>query len=242
MNKIVAHRGSSGTHPENTLAAFKEAARVGAEILEIDVHFTKDKELVVIHDPTVDRTTNGTGLVNEKTLKEIKKLYTKKSGFLNLKKERIPSLKEVLEWVKQTNLTLNIELKYTDVFYEDFEADVLNLLSECEFNQPLIISSFNHEALHKVHQLNPNIELAILYRDPLYDPISYIKRFGVTSLHPSKKVISDSLIEACAAEGIPVRIYTLNSKREIKKYLKYPNVAIVTDYPEKALKIRQLNS
>lgn len=208
MNKIVAHRGSSGTHPENTLAAFKEAARVGADILEIDVHFTKDKELVVIHDASVDRTTNGTGLVNEKTLKEIKKLYTKKSGFLNLKKERIPTLKEVLEWVKQTDLTLNIELKYTDHIYDEFEADILNLLSACEFNQPLIISSFNHEALHKVHQLNPNIELAILYRDPLYDPISYIKAFGVTSLHPSKKVVSDRLIKTCAEQDVPVRIYT----------------------------------
>ncbi|MFD2387177.1 glycerophosphodiester phosphodiesterase family protein [Enterococcus rivorum] len=74
MTRIIAHRGSKGTHPENTLAAFKEAIRVGADGIELDIHLTKDKQLVVIHDETVDRTTDGVGEINQLTLKEIKSL------------------------------------------------------------------------------------------------------------------------------------------------------------------------
>ena len=116
MTKIFAHRGSKGTHPENTLASFKEAVRVGSDGIELDVHLTKDGHLVVIHDETVDRTTNGTGEIRNLTLAEIKAMDA--GGWFHNKYagEKIPTLEEVLLLLTELgfNGQLNIELK-TDV-------------------------------------------------------------------------------------------------------------------------------
>src|SRR5690625_4151804 len=126
MTKIFAHRGSSGTHPENTMAAFKEAVKVGVDGIEIDVHYTKDDKLAVIHDDTVDRTTNGTGPVRGHTLEELQDLDAGSWFSKKWKHERIPSLQEVLKWMMDhPHLVLNIELKYVGLDYVGFEEKVI---------------------------------------------------------------------------------------------------------------------
>jgi len=107
---ICAHRGANETHPENTLAAFREAVRLGAHMIEFDVQITKDKQLVIMHDKSVDRTTNGKGLVSDLTLSEIKKLDAGSWKSLQFKGEKVPALKEALA-VFPRNIWLNIHLK-----------------------------------------------------------------------------------------------------------------------------------
>ncbi len=107
---ICAHRGANETHPENTLEAFKEAVRLGAHMVEFDVQITKDKQLVIMHDKSVDRTTNGKGLVSDLTLSEIKKLDAGSWKYSKFKGEEVPTLKEALA-VFPKNIWLNIHLK-----------------------------------------------------------------------------------------------------------------------------------
>ena len=129
MTKIFAHRGSKGTHPENTLSSFREAVRVGSEGIELDVHLTKDGQLVVIHDETVDRTTNGTGEIRNLTLAEVKAMDAG-SWFKNdFAGEKIPTLDEVLHLLKELNFTgqLNIELKTDIIQYEGLVEKCLAL-------------------------------------------------------------------------------------------------------------------
>ncbi len=117
MTKIFAHRGSKGTHPENTLASFKEAVRVGSDGIELDVHLTKDGQLVVIHDETVDRTTNGTGEIRNLTLAEIKAMDAG-SWFKNdFAGEKIPTLDEVLHLLKELSFHRSIKYRVKNRYY-----------------------------------------------------------------------------------------------------------------------------
>lgn len=164
MSLIFAHRGSAGTHPENTMAAYIEAEKVGAEGLEIDVHLTKDNQLAVIHDNTVNRTTNGSGMVRDYTLAELKKLDAGSWFSPSFQQERIPTLEEVLKFIQNNNMILNIELKYAVLDDVDFEKKVIQAVEAHDLVDRVIISSFNHEGLKKVNQLQPKIECASTLR------------------------------------------------------------------------------
>lgn len=239
MVKIIAHRGSSGRFPENTMTAFLEAKKAGADGIEMDVRFTKDRELVVIHDETVDRTTDGKGKVSEYILTELKKLNAG-ARYPNYDKyETILTLKEYLDWASQTDLILNIELKYSEDTYLDYEADVLALLNNYDLGERLIISSFNPTGLQKIAKLAPRIKLGLLYSKKIKKPDTYIKKLGIGAIHPSKKITNQKLITRAKNSEIPIRVYTINTEKEINKYLKMDCTAIITDFPDRALVLRK---
>ena len=128
--KVWAHRGASGYAPENTLEAFKKAEKMKADGVELDVQLTKDGELVVIHDETVDRVSGEKGFVKDYTLKELKRLNVSKHMPSYDKKTRIPTLDEVFDLLKNTEMTINIELKNGIVQYKNLEKKVLALVEE----------------------------------------------------------------------------------------------------------------
>ena len=119
--KVYAHRGFSGSYPENTMLAFKKAAETGCYGIELDVQLTKDGEIVVIHDEKIDRTTNGTGYVKDFTLAELKKFDASKLFPNQFKGISVPSFAEYCEWVKTTPLVTNIEIKTGVYYYENIE-------------------------------------------------------------------------------------------------------------------------
>lgn len=239
MSKIYAHRGSSGTHPENTMAAFIAAEKSGADGIEMDVRFTKDRKLVVIHDETVDRTTNGKGKVSSFTLCRLKKLSAGSKFSRKFKKERVPTFEDFLIWVSKTQLIINVELKYSADTYPEFESDVLDLLIKYDMLDRLIISSFNHAALRNIADAYPNVELAILYSNRIFEPWNYVKTLGGVALHPSKKATDKEIIEQAREHNVAVRVYTLNKARELTKYIEMGSMGVITDYPERAFKIRK---
>ena len=131
MVQIVAHRGSSGDRPENTLPAFAEAVRVKADIIELDVHLSKDGHLIVMHDETVDRTTNGKGRICDKTLTELKELNAGSWFSEDYAATKVPTLKEVLDLLAAKNYRgiLTIELKTDHYEYQGIEKKVSELLA-----------------------------------------------------------------------------------------------------------------
>ena len=144
MVKNFAHRGFSGKYPENTMLAFEKAVEAGADGIELDVQLTKDGEIVIIHDETIDRTTDGKGFVADYTYEELKKfdasyIYTGKMGF-----NKIPALREYFEFVKDKNIVTNIELKTGINEYFGIEEKVWGLIKEYNLAEKIIISSFNH--------------------------------------------------------------------------------------------------
>ncbi|NRU22051.1 glycerophosphoryl diester phosphodiesterase [Clostridium beijerinckii] len=172
--KIWAHRGASEYAPENTLEAFELAVAQGADGVELDVQLTKDGELVVIHDETIDRTSNGRGNVIEYTLKELKNFNFNCSN-PNYVYAEIPTLKEVYELLKPTNLIINVELKTGIIFYEGIEEKVLKLSKDMDFEDRVIYSSFNHYTIKKIKELNNKARTGLLYCDGWIGILEYAK-------------------------------------------------------------------
>lgn len=132
--KVFAHRGASGDYPENTILAFDKALALDVYGIELDVHKSKDGHLVVIHDEDIQRTFKGKGLVMDYTLSELKKFNCRKFEFIENLNCKIPTLREVFELIKNTDIILNIEAK-TDLIHYDLEQDVIDLIKEYNFEE-----------------------------------------------------------------------------------------------------------
>nr|WP_309101020.1 glycerophosphodiester phosphodiesterase [Fredinandcohnia onubensis] len=235
--KIFGHRGSAGTHPENTMISFKEAARVGADGIELDIQMTKDGVIVVIHDETVKRTTNGKykGWVKDYTLRQIKKMdvsykFKDKYGICE-----IPTLEEVFDWAKSNQLLINVEFKTGLVSYKDIEEKTLKMISDYGLQNRIVLSSFNHYSLVKCRRISSIIDLAILYMEGLYEPWDYAKRLKTNGIHPYHQTINKEIVEESKLNGIAVRPFTINDEKKMKQLIDFGCSAIITDYPKKAL-------
>lgn len=239
MTQIFAHRGSSGTHPENTMVSYIEAERLGADGLELDAQMTKDGELVVLHDERVNRTTNGKGWVKNFTLKELKELSAGSWFKKKYHDAQIPTVKEVLDWARGNELLLNIELKTGVVKYPDLEQKVIDMVKEFGVKERIILSSFNHYSMQKAHMIDPTVETAILYMEGLFEPWKYARKLGASGLHCYWPAAAPELIDGAKRENIAIRPFTVNKETKLKAFLKAGCTGIFTDWPEKALKIRE---
>lgn len=236
MTQIFAHRGYSAAYAENTMSAFLAAEKAGADGLELDTQLTKDGEIVVIHDEKVDRTTSGNGFVKDFSFKEIRKLNANKKG---IRKEPIPALAEVLEWLKTNNLVCNIEFKNGLIPYEGMEEKVIELIHMYDLTDRIIISSFNHYSIVYSYQLAPEIETAPLFIEGIYMPWIYSQSIHAKGIHPKHSAVSDYIIKTTMENGIAVRPYTVNREKDIRRLFNVNCSAIITDDPVKALRIRK---
>ena len=232
---IYAHRGSSGTHPENTLAAFRHAASLPIHGVEFDVHLSKDGELVIIHDEKINRTSNGKGFVKDLTLAELRE-YDFGSWFSKeFKGEKIPHLAEVLEIFSSTTHHINIELKTDVISYDGIVKKVLQLVDSMALQSRVVISSFNHDTLREAKKLAPHIETATLSMKEFANPFDYVHAIPADGLHISLRTARRPSTEIVVNQGVPVRVFTVNKVKHIGLLTKIGVQAIFTDFPEKML-------
>ncbi|WP_163102649.1 glycerophosphodiester phosphodiesterase [Peribacillus alkalitolerans] len=236
---VFAHRGSAGTHPENTMLSFREAERVGADGIELDIQLTKDNQIVVIHDETIDRTTNGKGFVKDYTVMKLKQFNASFSFTSKWGESSIPTLEEVLQWMQGNRLRLIIELKNTRFLYPGMEEKAITMVRKYSMQDRVILTSFNHYSLVYCTQLSPDIETAPLYRDGLFMPWIYAQSIRAGSIHPSIKVAPDNIIKMAMDAGIKVRPYTINDANQMKALFDIGCSGIITDYPKKAIDLRK---
>ena len=188
--KIVAHRGGRVWAPENTLAAFAKSVDLGIDGIELDIHRCKTGELIVIHDEEVDRTTDGSGFVKDLSLdqlrslsagskwapaSQLRKLTNGLTYSSQFKDEKLPLLSEVLNLVKG-RLTINIEIKNAPIDYPGIEDDLIALLKTYQYPDKIMVSSFDHDVVHRFHEKAPQYQCAILTDCILADVGSYAKR------------------------------------------------------------------
>ncbi|SDN53870.1 glycerophosphoryl diester phosphodiesterase [Paenibacillus sp. yr247] len=229
---VIGHRGAAGEAPENTLASFALALEQGAEGIELDVQLTKDGEIVVCHDLTLDRTTNGSGLICEKSWEEIKSLD---AGFWfsdHYKGERIPRLCEVFDLVPRGHL-INVEVKHA---YEGrMEEALITFLRERDRWEDVVISSFDHKVIRRIKQAEPEAKVGLLYAANLIDHAAYAKQIGVDvySLHPYHHCIEQEDVRAAAAAGLASYPYTVNEVADYRRMIASGVSGIITDYPAK---------
>jgi glycerophosphoryl diester phosphodiesterase len=160
---VIGHRGAMGHCPENTFASFERALELGADWIELDVHLTRDGALAVIHDETVDRTTDGHGMVKDHTLAELKKLDAGAWFAPEFAGQRIPTLDEVLVWAGERNTVVDIEIKNAPIFYEGIEEAVVESLDRAGMAEQVIVISFDHRSVQRVKALDARVMTGVLY-------------------------------------------------------------------------------
>jgi glycerophosphoryl diester phosphodiesterase len=227
----VAHRGASTFAPENTMAAFEKAVELGADALELDVHLTRDGELVVIHDHAVDRTTDGRGPVHERTLEELRRLDAGRWFGEAFAGERIPTLHEVLDRFKG-RLPLALELKGGSAFFPGIEERVVAALRRRAAVEQAVVASFDHHALRRVKELEPALRTgALLVGRPVSVPdIAAACRAEAVALEAS--LVTAVEVEACHAAGLQLVVWVVNDPAQMRRCIDLRVDAIITDRPD----------
>ena len=228
----IAHRGFKGAYPENTMLAYEKAVETGADGIEFDVHLTKDGELVIIHDETLERTTDGEGLVKDKTLRELKKLNASK-GYLSCEVQTIPTLREYFDFAKNKDIITNIELKTSIITYEGIEKKVYDLINEYGMKDMIIVSSFNHNSLIRIKEIDREIKCGVLESSRLYKPWEYVKNMGMEYFHPLNFTVNKEIAEKFLENSIGLNIWFGKADYDFSKYLDFNPTGLITDFPDR---------
>lgn len=227
MKKIlnIGHRGAKGHEPENTLPSFQKALDFNVDGIELDVHLCKTGELIVIHDFTVDRTTNGTGAVADLSLSEVKALR------INGEME-IPTLEEVLNVVGRKCL-INIELKGRHTA-KSVSHLIEKYILENEYSyDDFIVSSFQREELEMLFTINPKIHLGVLSQASVSQALEWATAFSAKAIHPHFSLLTPQNILKAQEQGFKVYTWTLNETEDIERIKTYNVNGIITDFPER---------
>ena len=231
---VIAHRGASGTHPENTMAAFRRAVELGADMVELDVQLTRDGEVVVFHDAMLERTTDGTGPLSALSLAELRRLDAGRWRGAAFAGERVPTLAEVLAAVP---LPVNVELK-PERDDDGLEARALAVVERAGAAQRVVFSSFAGGALERLRARAPSATLAVLWEhDPVPHAIRLAERVSARALHLRKEAATPPAVAAARAAGLTVRVWTVNAQAEFDRLVTAGVDGIFTDFPERFLHI-----
>ncbi|MGE7764243.1 glycerophosphodiester phosphodiesterase [Peribacillus sp. NPDC096540] len=230
----IGHRGASGYCPENTMASYYKAIELGADFLEVDIHLSKDGVLVVHHDPTLDRTTNGKGNLRDYTVAELKKLDAGSWFHARFKGERVPLLSEILENFR-SDVGILIEIKHPSL-YPGIEKKLAEELSNrgdyASDKKRILVHSFDMESMKRFHQLMPDIPVGVLIKRRITDQkLKEIAEFA-SFLNPKQTILSTKLQMRIQEQGMKVFTWTVNNKKQIQMLKKMKLDGIISDFPD----------
>lgn len=221
----IAHRGAKAYEPENTLKSFQKALDLNADGIELDVHLSSDGHIIVIHDETIDRTTNGKGLVNTLSLSELK-------SFLIADQLEIPTLIEVFNLIDKKCL-INVELKGPGT-----ASKVVSLIEEYILDknwnyEHFIISSFEWNMLEEVHNLNSNIAIGVLTEEDVDKALAFGESIKAKAIHPDFQLLNSENTKKIQEKGFLVLPWTVDSEEDIRRVKSYNVDGIISDFPDR---------
>ena len=234
MTKIIAHRGYSSLYIENSIESFRKAYEHMADGVELDVHLSKDGEIIVHHDKTINRMTTKKGSIknlNSQALSQIGLKKTKHSSY-----QTIPLLADVLYHLEPTPLLINIEVKSPSV---EMCNKLIEVIESFDIGDRVIISSFHLDFLKMIKEHNVDIHTAFLYSKLIGNLEQTIKDNYIDSIHPHLLFASRSIMDQVMPLNAKVRVYTVNKKADIEYYIGIGVDAIITDKVELAYQIRE---
>ncbi|MCW8916229.1 MAG: glycerophosphoryl diester phosphodiesterase [Magnetovibrio sp.] len=233
--KLIAHRGASAQAPENTMPAFLRAVEVGAKAIEFDVTMSADGVPIVIHDETLDRTTNGIGPVVLKTWQELQALDAGSWFGSKYDDVKIPHLEEVLEFSKHHSLALNLEIKPTLGLEQQTVDAIVSALNGIDVS--LVVSSFNERALAMFQVKAPEVELAYLTEAIPPDWVRRMAPFGAQAMHCWDAFVTQAVVDEIVNAGKTLRVYTVNDVRRAQQLWSWGVEAVFTDHPDKLIEV-----
>jgi glycerophosphoryl diester phosphodiesterase len=212
---------------------------IGSDAIEFDVRFSRDGHLVVFHDDTLERTTNGKGRVADLTLRELKQLDAGDWYHSVFAGERIPTLKEVLE-LTRGRILLNIELKKGDhgkYSMLDLADRALQEVLGTAMEQQVLFSSFDLDAVQRLCVKDPRIQVAFITKDPWNSPLDAMKGNPFQDLNPRKSVLNENNLSAARKQGVRVNVWTLNTDEEMERFISMGVDGIITDHPDRLIEL-----
>ncbi len=239
---LIAHRGASGHAPENTLVAVRRAMDMRAEMVEVDILLSKDGIPVLLHDPSLDRTTDGTGVVSNFTLEELKALDAGTWFGEQFAGEQIPTVDELLAMCKG-KMALNLEIKtqaVSDMQEGGVVEKVVELVRKHGMERNVIFSSFDPRAIVQLKAIAPDIAGAILYDNRHYEgahPVDIVSSLGADAFNCHWRQVSSGLVDSLHRVNVPINVYTVNSDTLMHRMLDLGVDGIFTDYPDVLLQV-----
>jgi len=229
--RVFGHRGAMGYAPENTFASFDLAVKQGVDAIELDVHLTADGDVVVIHDPVLDRTTTGTGMVGEKTLAELRALDVGAHFGTAFAGQQIPTLGEVLAWARD-KVALDIEIKGGPWPYPGIEAKVVGLIREHEMTDQTLVISFEHPTVARVKALAPEQATGTLWSARPVDPVAVAQAAGADAILPFWSYCDAETVERAHAAGLSVHPWATSEPRVIDHLISLGVDSICSNHPD----------
>ncbi|GAA0604810.1 glycerophosphodiester phosphodiesterase [Virgibacillus siamensis] len=233
MTLNFAHRGSLTEAPENTIPAFQKALDYGAKAIELDVQLSKDNHLVISHDHHFRRfNSNITGNIKDYMLDEIRQIDVGSGFGEKFAGTTLPTLEEVLD-ITPSSILLNIEIKNIPVIYDGIEKILLETLTRHNRIDNLIISSFDHVALKRVQEINPDIPLGMLFYYRILNAWDYAKNSGlhISSIHPNQVYTDQTFVEECKKLGYKVYPYTVSDQERYEELLGFGVDGVFSNSP-----------
>lgn len=233
--RILAHRGASAYAPENTIPAFEMAFEYGADGIELDVHLSKDGEIVIIHDERLDRTTNAHGFVRDFTLEELRG-FDACNGMEGFGGVTIPTLRELYEFIKDTDKTVNVEIKTDIIDYPGIGKKLFELEDEYNMKGRVLYSSFNHYTLFDLLAQRPDTPIGFLYICAMLKPWTYARSMGAKALHPHYITISKTpnMVAECNLMEIATNVWTVDDSAWMERLSGLGVTGIITNKPDLA--------
>lgn len=230
---VIAHRGASGIAPENTLVAIQKAMEFGADMIEIDVHYSKDKKVVVMHDHDVIRTTEGLEDIENLTLEELRQLEAGAWFSAAYAGEPIPLLEDVMSLMQGKKILLIEIKKGRNGRYEGLEQAVMDIVDAYKGRSWVVVQSFEAETVQKVREVAPDVEV-----HQLVMAAGGIGKYeGVTTITPYYRTLTHKFVRKAHEAKLKVFTYTVNSKREMTKCIKSGVDGIITNHPDQLIEI-----
>jgi glycerophosphoryl diester phosphodiesterase len=239
---VIAHRGASAYYPENTIASFTGAIKLGAGMVELDVQLTADGEVVVFHDEKINRCTNGRGRVVEYSLPALKKFDAGSWFHKKFQGEKIPLLAEVLS-VCKNEIAVNIEVKteaVADHITGGIEEKCLQIVEKSGMRGHIVFSSFDPRALIHLQQIDSSLPTAVLFEKKCYGshlPSDIINFLGAGAFNCSSKELNSKWLADLQFKNIPFNVYTINSEKKMKQLLAAGAGGIFTNCPDILIRV-----
>ncbi len=228
--QVIAHRGASAEAPENTLAAFRRALEIGVDGVELDVHLSADGVPVVIHDPLLERTTDGRGLVKDLDLTGLRRLDAGRRFAERFAGERIPTLIEALDVLRRVRVI--IEIKNGPLYYPGIATPVVAAIREAGHGA-VTISSFDHPVLLEVRAAAPELGTAVLYSARPVDPVRMARDAEATILHPHWVYLTADLVEAAHGAGLRVETWTVDEPAHLRHVVAAGADGVMSNHPDR---------
>lgn len=231
----IAHRGASGHAPENTFAAFRKAVAMGAVFIETDLQLSRDARFVAIHDPTVNRTTNGQGSVNEMTLADLRRLDAGSWFGSEFAGERIPTIEEIMEFSRKHDVVFYLEMKPSGAW--GGEHALISAVRDAGEIARTVVISFDPVILASVRKIEPTLMTGLLYEGQIPDPIERALEIGARQLAVRGDLVTPRLLREARQRDLQVVCWTVNHPAHMRLLVEAGVDGLISDYPDRLLEL-----